>query len=51
MEIIPVVLGVLRLINKGLEKHMKKIPGAINIDELQHITVLGTAHILWKVLS
>ena len=50
-EIIPVVIGVLGLIKKGLEKHMEKIPGAININELQNITLLGTAHILRKVLS
>ena len=50
-EIIPVVIGALGLIKKGLEKHMEKIPGAININELQNITLLGMAHILRKVLS
>lgn len=34
-EIIPVVIGALGLIKKGLEKHMAKIPGVININELQ----------------
>ena len=43
--------GALGLIKKGLQKHTEKIPGAININELQKITLLGTAHILRKVLS
>ena len=50
-EKVPVVKGVLRLIKKGLQKHTEKIPGAININELRKITLLGTAHILRKVLS
>lgn len=44
-EIIPVVLGaLLGLTKKRLEKHMDKIPGAINIKKLQKITLLGTVH-------
>ena len=47
-ETMPVVIGALGLIKKGLQKHTEKIPGAININELQKITLLGTAHILRK---
>ena len=50
-ETIPVVIGALGLIKKGLQKHMEKIPGAININEVQKITLLRTAHILGKGLS
>ena len=50
-ETIPIVIGALGLIKKGLQKHTEKIPGAININELHEITLLGTAHILSKVLS
>ena len=50
-EIIPVVIGAQWLIKKGLQKHTEKIPGAININERQKITLLGTAHIPRKVLS
>ena len=39
------------LVKKGLRKYMEKIPGNINIEELQQISLLGTAHILRKVLS
>ena len=35
---------------KHMEKHMEKIPGAISINELQKITLLGTAHKLSKGL-
>ena len=44
---IPVVIGALGLIKKGLEKYIKQI----NITELQKITLLGTSHILRKTLS
>ena len=49
--IIPVVIGALGLIKKGLEKCIQQIPGNIKIHELQKITLLGTARILRKALS
>ena len=45
-ETISVVIGALGLIKTGLQKHAEKIPGAINFNELQKVTLLGTAHIL-----
>ena len=48
---IPVVIGALRLIKKGLEKYTQQIPGNIKIHELQKITLLGTPRILRKALS
>ena len=50
-EMIPIVIGALGVIKKGLEKYVDKIPGTVSIDELQNITLLGIAHILRKVLS
>ena len=38
-EIIPVVIGALGLIKKGLEKHKGKIPGTITINDLQKLTL------------
>ena len=32
------VIGALELIKKGMQKHTGKIPGAININELEKIT-------------
>ena len=43
---IPVVIGALGLIKKGLEKYIQQIPGNIKIQELQNITPLGLSHIL-----
>ena len=48
---IPVVIRVLGLIKKGLEKYTKQIPGNIKISELQRIALLGTSRILRKTLS
>ena len=50
-ETVPVANGALCLDKKGQGKYEEKIPGNINIEELQKISLLGTAHILRKVLS
>ena len=50
-ETIPVIIGALGAIKKGLETYLERIPGQISISELQKITLLGTAHILRRVLS
>ena len=36
-EIVPVIVGELALISKGMEHNLGKISGAININELQEI--------------
>ena len=48
---IPVVIGALGLIKKGLENRVKLIPGAPAIHELQKIVLLGTSHIIRRTLS
>ena len=50
-ETIPVLIGALGAIKKGLKTYLGRIPGQISISELQKITLLGTAHILRRVLS
>ena len=45
-----VVIGALGIVKKGIEKHIDKIPGKINITELQKIALPGSSHILRKVL-
>ena len=50
-EIIPVAIGALGLIKKGSEKFISEIPGNINLNEIQKTALVGTAHILRKVLS
>ena len=48
---VPVVVEALGTIKKDIENYSNKIPGNINIHELQKITVLSTAHLLRRVLS
>ena len=51
-EIIPVVIGALGVVTEGSENcFISEIPGNINLQEIQKTTLLGTAHILRKVLS
>ena len=50
-EIIPIVVGVLGVVKKGSEKLMREIPGNSNLWEIQETALMGTAHILRKVLS
>ena len=51
MIIIPVVMGALGTIKKDMENCTNKIPGSIDINEIQKITLLSTAHLLRRVLS
>ena len=48
---VQVVMGVLGTIKKDMENYSNKIPGNINIYELQKITLLSSALLLWRVLS
>ena len=48
--VIPVVVGGLGVIKKGTERHLREIPGN-NLQEIRKTALLGTAHILRKVLS
>ena len=50
-ETIPIIIGALGAIKKRLETYLGRIPGQISISELQKIILLGTAHILRRVLS
>ena len=48
---VPVVIGALGLVAKTAPDYVSQIPGAPSLTELQKITLIGTAHILRKVLS
>ena len=41
-EIVPVIVGELALISKGIEHNLGKISGAANMNELQKIILLET---------
>jgi hypothetical protein len=48
--VIPIIIGVTGTISKSFRKYMSTIPGYHDVRELQKTALLGTAHILWKVL-
>jgi len=47
---IPVIIGATGTISKSLRKYVSNIPGNNGVKELQKTAILGTAHILRKVL-
>jgi hypothetical protein len=49
-EVIPVITVVNGTISKSLWQHLSNIPGKYKCKELQKTAILGTAHILQKVL-
>jgi hypothetical protein len=51
LMIIPVINGTARIVTKGLKKNLEAIPGKHSIDSLPTTTILGTSHIIRKVLQ
>ena len=49
-KVIPVIIGATGTISKSCRKYMSNIPGNHEVKELQKTAILGTAHILRKVL-
>jgi hypothetical protein len=49
-RVIPVIIGATGTISKSFRKYGGTIPGNHDARELQKIAILGTAHILRKVL-
>jgi len=49
-KVIPVIIGTTGTISKSLRKCVSNIPGKHKVKELQKTAILGTAHILRKVL-
>jgi len=49
-KVIPVTIGATGTISKSLRKYVSNIPGKNEVKEPQKIAILGTAHILRKVL-
>ena len=48
--VIPVIVGVTGTVSKSFRKYVSYIPGKHEVKELQKTVILGTAHILRKVL-
>jgi hypothetical protein len=49
-RVIPVIIGATGTISKSFRKYVSTIPGNHDARELQKTAILGTAHILRKVL-
>jgi len=47
----PVIIGETGTISKSFRKNVSNIPGNHDVKELQEIAILGTAHIIRKVLT
>ena len=50
-RVIPVMIGATGTISKSFRKYISNIPGNHEVRELQKTAILGTAHILRKVLT
>jgi hypothetical protein len=50
-RVIPVVIGATGTISKSFRKYVSDIPGKQGVNEGQKTAILGTAHILRKVLT
>jgi len=49
--IVPVIIGATGIVTRNLRKHLVAVPGKHSIDSLQKTTILGTSHIIRKVLQ
>jgi len=49
-KVIPVIIGATGTISKSFRKYVSKIPGKHEVKELEKTAILGTAHILRKLL-
>ena len=49
--IIPVIIGATGIETRSLRKNLEAVPGKPSIDSLQKTAILGTSHIIWKVLQ
>jgi hypothetical protein len=50
-KIIPVIIGATGIITRSLRKNLEAITGKHSIDSLQKTAILGTSHIIRKVLQ
>jgi hypothetical protein len=50
-RMMPAVIGATGTISKSFRKYMSNKPGTHEVRELQKTAILGTAHIIWKVLT
>ena len=49
--IIPVINGATGIVTRSLRKNLEAVPRKYSIDSLQNTAVLGTSHVIRKVLQ
>ena len=49
--IVPVINGATEIVTRSLRKNLETVPGKHSIDSLQKTAILGTSHIIRKVLQ
>ena len=49
--IIPVIIGATGIVTRSFRKNLEAVPGKHSIDSLQKTAILGTSHIIRKVLQ
>ena len=49
-RVIPAIIGATGTVSKSFRKYVSNIPGKHEVKELHKTAILGTAHILRKVL-
>jgi hypothetical protein len=49
--IIPVIIEATGIVTKNLRKNLEAVPGKHSINSLQKTAILGTSHIIRKVLQ
>ena len=49
--IVPVIIGATGIVTRSLKKNSETVPGNHSTDSLQKTAVLGTSHIIRKVLQ
>jgi len=49
--IVPVIIGATGIVARSLRKNLENVPGKHLIDSLQKKAILGTSHIIRKVLQ
>ena len=50
-KLIPAIIGVTGTISESFRRYVINIPGNHEVKELQKTAILGTAHIIRKVLT
>ena len=48
---VPVIIGATGIVTRSLKKNLETVPGKHSIDSLQKTAILGTSHIIRKILQ